>query len=171
MRSTRLTRPDPFRSFVGRRAIQLYELNPEFTEALTVIRDDLAPMLQTLLNLYPSAGESSRLSPLFSRSPPTPPLFSLSLITPRPPIFLSLSFSLFFPLFFSPALSLPHPPPPSGLFDTLTTITARLNQANHRAGFSEVVLHFPAVLNSEEVQEIMARRPLGGELEGEAVME
>ena len=39
------------------RALQLYELNPDFVEALAVIRDDFVPLLQFLLNLYPSEGE------------------------------------------------------------------------------------------------------------------
>ncbi|KAL7409341.1 hypothetical protein BDY24DRAFT_403485 [Mrakia frigida] len=85
------------------RALHLYELNPEFTEALTVVREDLAPMLQFLLNLYPS----------------------------------------------------------EGLFDSLTVIISRLNEANRQASFPEVVLHFPAVLNREEVRSLMARQPLG----------
>lgn len=41
------------------RAIQLYEVEPSFTEALDIAREDFYPLLGYLCRLYPSEGESS----------------------------------------------------------------------------------------------------------------
>lgn len=113
------------------RALHLYEHSPESIEPLTVIREDFVPLLQFLLNLYPSEGASA-----LSR------------------VFLALGLTRILTCFVFRRSHI-------GLFDTLTSLTARLNEANHRAGCPEVVFHFPAVLSSEEVLRLMALRPLG----------